>query len=149
MIVLTENKKPSVVKPLYLTETQHRAIKQAGLLEANNLPAIAKAAGVATNPKITSVVRQDTIFNTIQAMGLPVKINAMHNVVAEVPDMPTAGAVLQTIYSQFGVKGSFMVTWEGKGKIYFDPKTPIETPIALAYAKATGLPPPNPRKYLA
>jgi hypothetical protein len=104
---------------------------------------------VATNPKITSVVQQDTIFNTIQAMGLPVKINAMQNVVAEVPDMPTAGAVLQTIYNQFGVKGSFMVTWEGKGKIYFDPKTPVETPVALAYAKATGLPPPNPRKYLA
>jgi hypothetical protein len=149
MIILTERKKTSTVKPVYLTESQHRAIKQAGLLEASNLPAIAKAAGLSTNPKITSVVRQDTIFNTIQAMGLPVKVNAMNNVVAEVPDMPAAGAVLQTIYTQFGVKGSFMVTWEGKGKIYFDPKTPIETPVALAYAKATGLPPPNPRKYLA
>jgi hypothetical protein len=149
MIILTENKKSSTVKPIYLTEAQLSAIKRAGLLEASNLPAIAKAAGVAANPKITSVVRQDTIFATIQAMGLPVKINAMRNVVAEVPDMPTAGAVLQTIYNQFGIKGSFMVTWEGKGKIYFDPKTPVETPVALAYAKATGLPPPNPRKYLA
>jgi hypothetical protein len=149
MIVLTENKKPPVVKPIYLTEAQIRAIKKAGLLEASNLPAIAKAVGVAVNPKITSVVRQDTIYNTIQAMGLPVKINAMNNVVASVKDMPTAGAVLQTIYNQFGVKGSFMVTWDGQGKIYFDPKTPVETPVALAYAKATGLPPPNPRKYLA
>jgi hypothetical protein len=149
MIVLTENKKVPAVKPVYLTESQLKAIKKAGLLEANNLPAIAKAAGLATNPKITSVVRQDTIYTTLQAMGLPVKINAMKNVVAEVQDMPTAGAVLQTIYNQFGVKGSFMVTWEGKGKIYFDPKTPIETPVALAYAKAVGLPPPNPRRYLA
>jgi hypothetical protein len=149
MVILTEGKKVPVIKPVYLTEAQCKAIKQAGLLETKNLPAIAKAAGIATNPRITSVVRQDTIFNTLQAMGLPVKINAMNNVVAEVQDMPTAGAVLQSIYNQFGVKGSFMVTWEGKGKIYFDPKTPIETPIALAYAKATGLPPPNPRKYLA
>jgi hypothetical protein len=149
MIVLKENKKPSAVNIVYLTESQRRAIKQAGLLEASNLPAIAKAAGVSTNPKITSVVRRDTVFDTIRSMGLPVKINAMNNVVAEVPDMPTAGAVLQTIYSQFGVKGSFMVTWEGKGKVYFDPKTPVETPVAIAYAKATGLPPPNPRRYLA
>jgi hypothetical protein len=149
MIVLTENKKPSAAKPVYLTEGQLIAIKKSGLLEASNLPAIAKAAGVAANPKITKVVRQDTIYNTIQAMGIPVKINAVNNVVAEVPDMPTAGAVLQTIYTQFGAKGSFMVTWEGKGKLYFDPKTPVETPMAIAYAKATGLPPPNPRKYLA
>jgi hypothetical protein len=148
MIILNERKRMPTVKPVYLTEAQCRAIKQTGLLEASNLPAIAKVAGIAVNPKITSAVRQDTIFNTIRAMGLPVKVNAVHNVVAEVPDMPTAGAVLQTIYTQFGIKGSFMVTWEGKGKIYFDPKTPVETPIALAYAKATGLPPPNPRKYL-
>jgi hypothetical protein len=149
MVILTETKKPSAVKPVYLTEGQLSAIKMARLFEASNLPAIAKAAGIAVNPKITKVVRQDTIYNTIQAMGIPVKINAVNNVVAEVPDMPTAGAVLQTIYTQFGVKGSFMVTWEGKGKLYFDPKTPVETPVALAYAKATGLPPPNPRRYLA
>jgi hypothetical protein len=149
MIVLTENKKPSAVKPIYLTEAQLSAIKKAGLLEASNLPVIAKQVGVATNPKITQVVRQDTIFSTIQAMGLPVKINAMKNVVAECPDPATMTAVLQTIYNQFGIKGSMMVTWDGKGKVYFDPRTPMEQPIALAYAKATGLPPPNPRKYLA
>jgi len=113
------------------------------LHETNNLPAIAQAAGLAVNPKITSVVRQDTIYSTIQAMGLPVKINAMRNVVAEVADMPTAGAVLQTIYQQFGVKGSFMVTREGKGKLYFDPKTPVDKAVALAYAKQAKLPPPN------
>jgi hypothetical protein len=134
---------------MYLTEAQLSAIKMAGLLEASSLPAIAKVAGIAVNPKITKVVRQNTIYDTIQATGLPVKINAVNNVVAEVPDMPTAGAVLQTIYTQFGVRGSFMVTWEGKGKLYFDPKTSVETTVALAYAKATGLPPPNPRKYLA
>lgn len=149
MILVTEGRKAPAVKPVYLTEAQIRAIKKTGLLESSNLPAIAKAAGIATNPRITSVVRQDTILSTIQAMGLPVKINAMKNVVAEVPDMPTAGSVLQTIYTQFGVKGSFMVTWEGKGKLYFDPKTPIESSVALAYAKAVGLPPINPKKYLA
>jgi hypothetical protein len=149
MIILTKKRKVSAAKYAYLTETQRMSIRQAGLLEASNLPAIVKVAGIAANPKITSTVRRDTIFNTIRAMGLPVKINAVHNVVAEVPDMPTGGAVLQTIYTQFGVKGSFMVTWEGKGKIYFDPKTPVETPIALAYAKAAGLPLPDPRKYLA
>jgi hypothetical protein len=149
MIILTEKRKAAAVKPVYLTEAQIASIKKAGLLEAGNLPAIAKAAGVSVNPRITSVVRQNTIYDTISAMGLPVKINAMKCVVAEVPDMPTAGSVLQTIYSQFGVKGSFMVTWKGSGKCYFDPRTPVETPVALAYAKATGLPPPNPRRYLA
>jgi hypothetical protein len=149
MVVLTENKRPAAVKLIYLTEAQLKAIKKAGLLEASNLPAIAKQVGVALNPKITQVVRQDTIFSTIQAMGLPVKINAMKNVVAECPDPAAMTAVLQTIYNQFGIKGSMMVTWDGKGKVYFDPRTPMEQPIALAYAKATGLPPPNPRRYLA
>jgi hypothetical protein len=82
-------------------------------------------------------------------MGLSVKINAMKNVVAEVPDMPTAGAVLQKIYQAFGVKGSFMVTWEGKGKLYWDPRTPVDKAPALAYAKQAGLPPPNFAKLLA
>jgi hypothetical protein len=148
MIIVIEKKK-TAVKPAYLTETQIWALKKAKLFEASTLPAIAKVAGVSMNPKITQTIRQDTIYNTIQAMGLPVKVNAMKNVVAEVPDMPTAGSVLQTIYNQFGVKGSFMVTWEGKGKLYFDPKTPVDTAIASAYAKAAGLPPPNPRGYLA
>jgi hypothetical protein len=129
-----------------------KALFREGLMnfrEANNLPAIAKAAGISTNPKITSVVRQDTIYDTVQAMGLPVKINAMKNVVISVPDMPTASAVMSTIYQQFGVKSSLMITWDGQGKIYVDPKTPIEQTPMLAYAKAAGLPPVNPRKYLA
>jgi hypothetical protein len=75
MIILTENKNIQARKPVYLTETQVKAIKGAGLLEASNLPAIAKMGGVSTNPKITSIARQDTIFSTIRAMGLPVKIN--------------------------------------------------------------------------
>ena len=143
MVILTERK---------TTAPAVKAIYREGLLnfkETNNLPAIARATGISTNPRITSVVRQDTILSTIQAMGLPVKINAMKNVVAEVSDMPTAGAVLSTIYQQFGVKGSFMVTWEGKGKVYFDPKTPIDQAPMLAYAKTAGLPPPNPRRYLS
>jgi hypothetical protein len=150
MIILKENKKPPVVKPVYLTEAQRRAIKQAGLLEASNLPAIAKTSGVSTNPRITQVTRQDTIFSTVQAMGIKVKINAMQNVVAEdMPDQQTAVAVASTIYQQFGVKCSFTVTYEGIWKCYWSPKTPVEKASAIAYAKATGLPPPNPRKYLA
>jgi hypothetical protein len=116
--------------------------------EASNLPAIAKAAGVSVNLKITSAVRKDTIFSTVQAMGLSAKINAMKNVVAEVSNMQDAGAVLSTIYQQFGVKGSFMVTWEGKGKLYWDPRTPVDMAPALAYAKKSGLPPPNFTKLL-
>lgn len=117
--------------------------------EASTLPAIAKVAGVISNPRITSVMRQDTIFNTVQAMGVPVKVNAMNNVVAEVPDMKVAGTVLQTIYQQFGVKGSFMVTWEGKGKLYWDPRTPVDRAVAISYANSVGLPPPSSRGYLA
>jgi hypothetical protein len=149
MIVLTGNKQPSTVKPIYLTEAQLSAIKKAGLLEASNLPAIAKMGGISTNPKITSVARESTIFNTVQAMGLPVKINKMNNVVAEAPDGPTASAVMSTIYQMFGVKSSIMLTWEGTCKIYWSPETKPDTAPVLAYSKATGLPPPNPRKYLA
>jgi hypothetical protein len=134
---------------ILLNEVRPATAKEESLKEAANLPAIAQVAGVIANPKITAVVRQDTILSTIQAMGLPVKINAVKNVVAEVPDMPTAGAALQKIYQMFGVKGSFMVTWEGKGKLYWDPKTPVEKPIALAYAKQAGLPPPNFTKLLS
>ena len=143
MVILTEKKEPVPAGTVLYRE---------GLLnfkEASNLPAIAKVAGITTNPKITSVVRQDTIYDTLKAMGLPVKVNAVHNVVAEVGDMQTAGAVLAHIYGSFGVKGSFMLTWDGKGKLYFDPKTPVDLAPALAYAKNAGLPPPNPRKYLA
>jgi hypothetical protein len=143
MIIVHEKK--NVIPPV-------KPVYREGLLnfkEASNLPAIAKMAGVAVNPKITSVVRQDTIFNTCLAMGLPTKINAMRNVVAEVKDGQTAAAVLSIIYQQFGVKGSFMMTWEGKGKLYWAPDTIVDQAPMLAYAKAAGLPPPNPRKYLA
>lgn len=120
----------------------------APMYEAGGLPAIAKVAGISANARITSVVRQDTIYSTVQAMGLPCKINAMRNVVAEVPDMQTAGAALQTIYQQFGVKGSFMVTWEGKGKLYWAPDTPVDRRQAVSYANQMGLPPPDARRYM-
>jgi hypothetical protein len=150
MIILTENKKAPAVKPVYLTETQRRAIKEAGLLEASNLPAIAKASGVSADPRITRVARQDTIFSTVQAMGIKVKVNAMQNVVAEdMPDQQTAVAVASTIYQQFGVKCSFTVTYEGVWKCYWSPKTPVDRAPALAYAKAAGLLPPSQRRYLA
>jgi hypothetical protein len=143
MIILRERKQRTA--PL-------RVVYKEGLVnfrDANNLPAVAVAAGISTNPRITTVVRQDAILSTCQAMGLPTKVNAMKNVVAEVSDMQTAGAVLSTIYQQFGVKGSFMMTWDGKGKLYWAPDTPVDKAPMLAYSKAAGLPPPNTRKYLA
>jgi len=142
MYVLTEKKQERPpIKVLY----------REGLLnfkETNNLPAIAKVTGIATNPKITNVVRQNTVYDTVVAMGLPVKINAMRCVVINVPDMPTASAVMSTIYQQFGVRSSLTLTWDGQGKVYIDPKTPIEQAPMLAYSKQAGLPPINPRKYL-
>jgi hypothetical protein len=142
MIILTESKPRPPVKVLY----------REGLLnfkEASNLPVIAKIAGVAVNPQITSVVRQDTIFNTLQAMGLKPYINKLANVVVEVPDLPTMTAVMSTIFQQFGVRGSMVIPWDGlRGKIYYDPKEPVLQANALAYAKQAGLPPPNSRKYL-
>jgi len=142
MVILTEKKEKSI--PVLYRE---------GLInlnEASNLPVIAKLGGVSTNPKITSVVRQDTIYDTVKAMGLPVKINAMKNVVAEVNDSATGSAVAATIFSQFGVKCSFVLPWDGSGmKLYWSPDTKPDTAPMLAYAKAAGLPPPNPRRYLA
>jgi hypothetical protein len=149
MIVLTENKKVPAMKPVYLTESQLKAVKRAGLLEATNLPAIVGGTSVSTDPRITQVVRQDTVFNTLLSMGLKPYVNKLNNIVVEVKDMPTMMAVMQKIYTSFGLRGSMVIPWDGtKGKIYYDPKEPVDKAIALAYAKATGLPPPNPRKYL-
>jgi len=111
MVILKDNKSTPPVKTLY----------REGLLnfkEASNLPVIAKLGGVSTNPKITSVVRQDTIFDTIKAMGLDPYINKLNNVVVSVPDLPTMTAVMSTIFQQFGVKGSMVIPWDGThGKI--------------------------------
>jgi hypothetical protein len=143
MVILRERK----------IRTRPRNVKyREGLIkfrEASDLPVIAKIGGVAANPKITSVVREDTIFNTLLAMGFKPYVNKMNNVVVEVPDLPTMTAVLATIYQQFGVKGSMVIPWDGShGKIYYDPRTPVDQAPAIAYAKAAGIPAPNPRKYL-
>jgi hypothetical protein len=119
------------------------------LFEATTLPALAKATGVANISKYTQVARQNTIFGTLKEMGLDPYVNKMNNVVVEAPSMQEAPAIMQVIYQQFGVKSSVTITWEGKTKIYWDPKTPIEKAPALAYAKQTGLPPPNFNKLLA
>ena len=118
--------------------------------ESYQVPAIAQVVAPAVDSKITSVVRKDSIFNTCVAMGLPTKVNAMKNVVCSVKDMQEAAALLQTIYAQFGVKGSFMITWEGNGKVYFDPRTPVDTKMQIAYAKAhnLALPSTDPKKYI-
>jgi hypothetical protein len=152
MIILVEKKKPSAVNPVYLTEAQKRAMKEAGLLEASNLPAIAKHTGIANFSKYSAVARADTIFSTLQSMGLSPYVNKLHNVVCEAPSMQDAPAIMSAIYQSFGVKSSVTITWEGKVKIYWSPETPIDKAPALAYAKATGLPPPplnNPRALLA
>lgn len=114
------------------------------------LPAIAKTNSLSLDPRITSVVRKDSVYNTCVSMGLPTKINAMNNVVVSVADMSQAASVLQTIYEQFGIKGSFMVTWEGNGKVYFDPRTPVDTKMQIAYAKAhnMALPSKDPKRLI-
>ena len=116
-----------------------------------DVPAIARVSGLSTNSRITDVTRRDSIFDTCVAMGLKTKVNKVNNIVAEVNNMQDAGSALQTIYKQFGVKGSFMVTWDGKGKLYWDPKSPVDSSVAIDYANANGLLPPpvnNPRKLL-
>jgi hypothetical protein len=150
MIIVTERKRTTRVRPMYLTEAQYRAIKQAGLLEATTLPAVVNGTAVSTDPKITQVVRQDTIFNTLLSMGLSPYINKLGNVVVEVKDLPTMMAVMQKIYQSFGVRGSMVIPWDGlRGKVYYDPKEKPNQANVIAYARATGLPPPNPHKYLA
>jgi hypothetical protein len=116
--------------------------------EASNLPALAKFTGVAKLSQYTQVVRQDTIFNTLKAMGLEPYINKMQNVVCEAPSMQEAPAIMQTIYAQFGMKSSVTITYEGKTKIYWDPRSPVDKAPALSYAKQAGLPPPNFTKLL-
>jgi len=144
MIIITERKQ---------TTPPVKAIYREGLInfrETSNLPAIAKLGGVSTNPKITNVVRQDTIFNTLQAMGLNPYVNKLNNIVAEVKNSADGSAVASTIYQQFGVKCSFVLPWDGSDlKLYWAPDATVDKKVALAYAKAAGLPPPNPRKYLA
>jgi hypothetical protein len=149
MIILTEGKKGSTVNPMYLTEAQYKAIKQAGLLEANNLPALVKGVSALGTNKFIPIARQDTIFDTLQSYGLKPYINKMQNIVCPVDSMQDGAALMQDIYQKFGVKSSVVITYEGLTKVYVDPKTPVDQKVALAYATATGLPPPNPRKYLA
>jgi len=145
MIIVKEKKTTSHLSARRTTYCEGRI----NLNEADNLPAIAKMGGVSTNPNITSAIRYDTIYDTVKAMGLPVKVNAMRNVVAEAPDSPTASAVATIIYQMFGVKCSFMLTWEGNMKLYWSPDTRPDQAPMLTYAKSAGLPPVNPRRYLS
>jgi hypothetical protein len=94
------------------------------------------------------LARQDTIFNTLKSYGLDPYINAMRNVVCEAPSMQDGAALLSDIYQKFGKKGSVTITYEGKTKLYFDPKSPVDKAPALAYAKQAALPPPNFQKML-
>lgn len=80
-----------------------------------------------------------------------VYINEVHNVVAIVKNFQEAAAVMQRIYEMFGVKSTITITYEGKGKVYFAPKTPVDKARALEWEKdhnIPSLPLNDPRKYL-
>lgn len=85
--------------------------------------------------RIITTPRNKSVYQTcVDMLGQDdVKINAMHNVVAYVHDMQEAGAVLQMIYEQFGIKGSFVLTWKGDGKLYFAPETDVDRKPVLEY----------------
>jgi hypothetical protein len=117
--------------------------------EASNLPALAKGVTSLSANRFVPLARQDTIFSTLQSYGLDPYINKMRNVVCPVPTMQDGAAILQDIYTKFGLRGSVVITYEGLTKVYFDPAVKPDSAPAIAYAKATGLPPPNPRRYLA
>lgn len=119
------------------------------------IPIAGGARAVATKySQIIKTPRNKSIYTTcVDMLGQEdVKINAMHNVVAYVHDMQEAAAVMQMIYEMFGVRGSFMVTWKGDGKLYFAPETDVDKQAVLAYDnKHPELPPVNlssPKLYL-
>lgn len=119
------------------------------------IPIAGGAKAVATKySQIIKTPRNKSIYTTcVDMLGQDdVKINAMHNVVAYVHDMQEAAAVMQMIYEMFGVRGSFMVTWKGDGKLYFAPETDVDKRAVLAYNnKHPELPPVNlssPKLYL-
>lgn len=119
------------------------------------IPIAGGAKAVATKySQIIKTPRNKSIYTTcVDMLGQDdVKINAMHNVVAYVHDMQEAAAVMQMIYEMFGVRGSFMVTWKGDGKLYFAPETDVDKQAVLAYNnKHPELPPVNlssPKLYL-
>ena len=119
------------------------------------IPFAGGAKAVATEySQIIKTPRNKSIYTTcVDMLGQDnVKINAMHNVVAYVHDMQEAAAVMQMIYEMFGVRGSFMVTWKGDGKLYFAPDTDVDKQAVLAYNnKHPELPPVNlssPKLYL-
>lgn len=119
------------------------------------IPIAGGAKAVATKySRIIKTPRNKSIYTTcVDMLGQDdVKINAMHNVVAYVHDMQEAAAVMQMIYEMFGVRGSFMVTWKGDGKLYFAPETDVDKQAVLAYNnKHPELPPVNlssPKLYL-
>jgi hypothetical protein len=149
MVILIEKKRAPNIRPAYLTEARRRSIRQAGLLESSNLPALAKGVSALSTNKFISMARQDTLFDTLQSYGLKPYINKMQNIVCPVDSMQDGAALMQDIYLKFGVRSSVVITYEGLTKIYVDPKTPVDQKVALDYANAVGLPPPNPRKYLA
>lgn len=119
------------------------------------IPLAGGAKAVATKySQIIATPRNKSVFTTcVDMLGQEdVKVNAMHNVVAYVHDMQEAAAVLQIIYEQFGIRGSFMITWKGDGKLYFAPETDVDRQAVLDYeSKHPNLPPVNfssPKLYL-
>lgn len=118
------------------------------------IPMAGGAKAIATScRKILNVPRQNSIYDTcVEMLGQNnVYINKVHNVVGIVKDFQEAGAVMQRIYEMFGVKSSLTVTYEGKGKVYFAPNTPVDKARALEWEQDHNSPTvllDDPRKYL-
>jgi hypothetical protein len=148
MIVLTESKPKRAKKAMQIPESIIRECHKLYFKETSNLPALAKGIHALSNNKYIGLARQDTIFSTLQGYGLDPYINKMNNIVCPVPSMEDGAMLMQDIWNKWGIKTSVVITFEGLTKVYIDPKVKPDMKVALAYAKATGLPPPNPRKYL-
>jgi hypothetical protein len=149
MVVLTEKKPQRAALAIRIPEELVKECHKLYFKETSNLPAIAKGVRALSNNKYISMNRQDTIFSTLQGYGLNPYINKMNNIVCPVPSMEDGAMLMQDIFNKWGVRPSVVITYEGQTKIYIDPKVKPDMKVALAYANAVGLPPPNPHKYLA
>jgi hypothetical protein len=149
MILVTESKFKRTAQAMRISERLAKECHRLYFKEASNLPAIAQGVRALSNNKYINMTRQDTIFATLQGYGLNPYINKMNNIVCPVPSMEDGAMLMQDIFNKWGVKSSVVITYEGLTKIYIDPKVKPDMKVAVAYANAVGLPPPNPHKYFA
>jgi hypothetical protein len=147
MVILTERKPQRGVLANQIPERWAKECHRLYFKETSNLPAIAKGVHALSSNKYMSMTRQDTIFSTLQGYGLSPYINKMNNIVCPVPSMEDGAMLMQDIFNKWGVKSSVVITYEGQTKIYIDPKVKPNMKVAIAYANAVGVPPPNPNRY--